>query len=93
MLIPKTKRLEPRPVWRRHLQRTLQNVNPLPPPTDAEKHDAILVLSEPLNEMIHGLWVEAHLIFEEASDPAAEQRHWRESLAKHRQRLARETPQ
>jgi hypothetical protein len=67
MSIPKTKRLEPRPVWRRHLQRTLQNVNPLPPPTEKEKHDAILVLSEPLNEMIPGLWIEAHRIFDESS--------------------------
>lgn len=70
-MIPKTKRLKPRPVWRRHLQRTLQNVNELAAPTDAEKHDAILVLSDPLNELIPSLWIEAHRIFEEGSDPLA----------------------
>lgn len=87
-MIPKTKRLEPRPVWRRHLQRTLQNVNPLAPPTEEEKHDAILVLKDPLNQMIPELWLEAHRIFEEGSDPMAEKRHWLQSLARHKKSLA-----
>lgn len=88
MLIPKTKRLEPRPVWRRHLKRTLNNVNPLPLPTDEEKHDAILVLSETLNEMIPGLWDEAHRIFDEASDPALARKRALTELT----RLAEEYP-
>lgn len=58
------------------------------PPTDAEKHDAILVLSDPLNELVPALWIEAHRIFEEASDPLAEQRYWQESLAWHRKHQA-----
>ena len=39
----------------------------MPPPTEAEKHDAILVLSEPLNAMAPELWAEATRIFEGAS--------------------------
>lgn len=67
MKLPNTTRIKPRPVWRRHLRRQLRNVEPMPPPTEAEKHDAILVLSEPLNAMAPELWAEATRIFEEAS--------------------------
>lgn len=63
----RTDRMMPRPVWRRHMQRVIQNVNPMPPPTDEEKHDAILVLEDPDNEMVSGLWLEAHRIVDESS--------------------------
>lgn len=68
MKIPATSRLQARPVWRRHLRRTLLNTARLPPPTEEEKRDAIRVLSEPLNEVIPGLWEEATRIFDEASE-------------------------
>lgn len=67
MKIPRTQRLQARPVWRRHLKRTMLNTEQLPPPTEEEKHDAIKVLAEPLNEGEPGLWDEAHRIFDEAS--------------------------
>ena len=51
------------------MRRTLQNLAPMDPPTDAEKHDAILVLSDPENAAVPSLWIEAHLIFIEASEP------------------------
>lgn len=67
MSIPETHSIKPRPVWRRRERRTWENTGPLPAPTDEEKHDAILVLSDPTYEAIPGLWLEAHRIFEEAS--------------------------
>lgn len=66
-MIPRTERMRPRPVWRRHRLRTLANVNQLPSPTEEEKYDAIQVLSDPLNALIPGLWDEATRIFDEAS--------------------------
>lgn len=65
--IPKTMRLKPRPVWDRWMRRMWANTGPLAPPTDEEKHDAILILADPTNAAIPGLWLEAHKIFEEAS--------------------------
>jgi len=49
------------------MRRTLQNLAQMDPPTDREKFDAIRVLSDPENEIVPGLWVEAHLIMDEAS--------------------------
>jgi len=67
MSIQTTDKLRPRPVWRRHLKRTMRNFAEMDPPTDAEKHDAIKVLRDPENAGVPGLWVEAHRILEEAS--------------------------
>jgi hypothetical protein len=66
MSIPATTRITARPVWKRHRQRTLSNINPLPPPTEREKQDAIRVLEDPTYEAFPGLWEEAHRIFMEA---------------------------
>ena len=57
-----------RPVWKRRQRRTY-GANPLPPPTDDEKRDAIRVLSLPdamLAEM-PAVHIEAQTIMEEAS--------------------------
>lgn len=62
-----TKQLKPRPVWARHLRRTMQNTQVIDDPTEEEKRDAILVLADPSNSIVHGLWIEAHRIFDEAS--------------------------
>lgn len=64
---PRTNRMVARPVWRRHMQRVVQNVNPMPPPTDEERYDAIRVLEDLGNEMVPGLWLEAHRIVDESS--------------------------
>lgn len=66
MSIPVTTRMRARPVWRRHRQRVLSNINPLAPPTEEEKWDAIRVLEDPANEIEPGLWDEAHRILDEA---------------------------
>ena len=68
MELPRTKALVPRPVWKRHLRRSLLNFEPLGPPTEAEKYDAIKVLRDPDNAGVPGLWLEAHHIFTEASE-------------------------
>ena len=65
--LPVTTKIRPRPVWERHYRRILSNVNPLPPPSEREKQDAIRVLADPGNQLVPGLWDEAHRIFEEAS--------------------------
>lgn len=66
MDLPKTEQLRPRPVWKRHLRRTMRNFEQMDPPTEPEKRDAIKVLRDPDNAGIPGLWVEAHLILDEA---------------------------
>jgi len=68
VLLPRTERLRQRPVWQRHMRRTMQNLAQMGPPTDREKSDAIRVLSDPENEIVPSLWMEAHLIFLEASE-------------------------
>lgn len=68
MDLPKTEKLRPRPVWMRHLRRTMRNFAEMDPPTEAEKRDAIKVLRDPDNAGVPGLWVEAHNIFLEASE-------------------------
>jgi hypothetical protein len=50
------------------MRRTMQNLAQMGPPTDREKSDAIRVLSDPENEIVPSLWMEAHLIFLEASE-------------------------
>lgn len=67
MDLPRTDKLRARPVWQRHLRRTMRNFAEMDPPTDAEKRDAIKVLRDPDNAAVPGLWVEAHRIFEDAS--------------------------
>ena len=67
MDLPKTERLTPRPVWERYRLRQMRNLEPMPLPTDEEKADAILVLSDTLNMLVPELWEEASRIFEEAS--------------------------
>jgi len=62
--------MEARPVWKRHLRRTLQNVNPLPPPTEEEVQDALEVLKESRGELNDTLDIEAFRIFEEVSIPS-----------------------
>lgn len=59
--------MTPRPVWARHLRRTKLNTEPLAPPTEEEKHDAVLVLQDESNAGVPGLWIEAHRIFDESS--------------------------
>ena len=66
--LPATQALRPCPVWRRHLLRSLLNLEEPGPPTDEEKHDAIRVLKDPDNAGVPGLWIEAHRIFMEASE-------------------------
>jgi len=59
-----------RPVWRRRQQRIYGNVNDLPPPSEEEKGDAILVLADPkMEKQAPALWYEAFRVFEEASIP------------------------
>lgn len=48
------------------MRRMWNNTGSLAPPTEEEKHDAILILQDPRNAAIPGLWLEAHKIFEEA---------------------------
>lgn len=68
MELPTTQALRPRPVWQRHLLRSLRNFEELAPPTEEEKYDAIKVLRDPDNAGVPGLWIEAHRIFQEASE-------------------------
>lgn len=68
MNLPSTTALRPRPVWRRYRLRLRRNLQPMPSPTDEEKADAILVLSDELNMLIPELWEEASRIFAEASE-------------------------
>lgn len=69
MELPRTRALRPRPVWARHLRRSLLNLEYPGPPTEAEKHDAIKVLRDPDNAGVPGLWLEAHRILDESSPP------------------------
>jgi hypothetical protein len=65
--LPTSTAIVPRPVWKRWLRRSLMNVNAMPPPTEAEKADAIRVLSIPAEEQwVWGLWFEAQRILDEA---------------------------
>lgn len=66
MDLPRTKALVPRPVWKRHLRRSLLNFEQLGAPTEDEKRDAIKVLRDPDNSGVPGLWIEAHRILDEA---------------------------
>lgn len=66
MSIPVTSKIRQRPVWRRHRLRVLSNINPIAPPTEEEKADAIRVLEDEDNQLIPGLWDEAHRILDEA---------------------------
>lgn len=63
-----TQTLRPRPVWARHLLRSLRNLEELGSPTEEEKYDAIKVLRDPDNAGVPGLWIEAHRIMDEASE-------------------------
>jgi len=65
--LPRTQALQPRPVWARHLRRSLLNLEDPGEPTEAEKADAIKVLRDEDNAGVPGLWIEAHRIFDEAS--------------------------
>lgn len=72
--IPASTSITPRPVWARYLRRyeaAWGKVGPisLPPPTDAEKHDAILVLKyrERLTEDEELCYAEAQRIMDECS--------------------------
>jgi hypothetical protein len=64
--LPYTNLINPRPVWARHLRR-FELGEQLGPPTEAEKHDAILVL-EAQGWGITPLLMEAEQIFIEASE-------------------------
>ncbi len=66
--LPITQKLMARPVWRRSLRRALLNTEELGPPTDEERYDAIRVLEDTMNATLPALWLEAQLIFKEASE-------------------------
>lgn len=66
MDLPRTEAAQPRPVWRRHLQRTTRSFEEMEPPTEDEKRDAIKVLRDERNAGTPGLWDEAHRILDEA---------------------------
>ena len=66
MELPRSDAVRPRPVWRRHLQRTKRSFEDMHAPTEAEKRDAIKVLADPNNEAVPGLWLEAHRILDDA---------------------------
>lgn len=66
MDLPKTDAINPRPVWARHLQRTLRSFEEMNAPTEDEKRDAIKVLADVSNSHVPGLWNEAHRILDEA---------------------------
>lgn len=68
MDLPITQKMRMRPVWKRRQQR-IYGQNRLKPPTEAEKHDAILVLADRTTEKhAPALWLEAFRIFEETSE-------------------------
>jgi len=66
-LIPYTKNMPKRPVWRRHVQRVWANTRPMPAPTEEEIRDAILVLQLPQHDLdlLPRLWEEATRILDE----------------------------
>lgn len=82
-MIPETTAIKPRPVWARYQRRlhgkdlvesnglllTGGRVNDMLPPTDAEKHDAILVLRDGTDWPGYPaeLYVEAQRIMDECS--------------------------
>lgn len=70
--LPVSESMKPRPVWERFERR--RRMEPLLPPTEAEIHDAILVMAEDpwkgdveVNRAIRDLALEAERIFVEAS--------------------------
>lgn len=68
--IPISDSITMRPVWRRHLMRSMAELSRsgLKPPTESEIRDAIRVLEDPENEKYApALNAEAFRIFEEAS--------------------------
>lgn len=79
--LPESESITPRPVWARWLRRQERGArlgmgalpDPLPPPTDAEKHDAILVLQAGWDgggdwpQVATALHTEAQRIMDEAS--------------------------
>lgn len=69
--LPVSDSIKKRPVWERR-QRRIYMQDQLEPPTDEEKHDAILVLADPSYERdAPAVWQEATRIFLEASDPVS----------------------
>ena len=70
MNLPESTSILPRPVYARHLRRVFNNINPLPAASNAEKADAILVLSMPQEwlEAEHEMWVEATRILDETEN-------------------------
>jgi hypothetical protein len=69
--IPISSSIRVRPVWARR-QRRLYHQNPLDPPTDEEKHDAILVLADQSMETdAPAIWIEAQMILDEADAEAS----------------------
>lgn len=65
-MIPVSDKIRMRPVWRRRQVR--HYLHKLPPaPTDAEMHDAVLVLADPENQALApALHLEAFRILDEA---------------------------
>lgn len=65
--LPVSKSIKMRPVWRRR-QRRKYYLAELAAPTDAEMHDAVLVLADPANQTYApALYLEAFRILDEAS--------------------------
>ena len=65
--IPVSNSVVMRPVWKRRQRRHYMHAN-LEYPNEAEKHDAILVLADAENQLLApALYLEAELIFMEAS--------------------------
>lgn len=66
MNLPVSDSIRMRPVWRRRQLRVYMQ-NPLPPPSDDEKHDAIQVLADSDNQRLApALYQEAERILHEA---------------------------
>lgn len=66
MELPTTQALRPRPVWKRHLVRSLRNLEDPGPPTEEECVDAVQVLKLSQGEIWDTLALEAFRIFDEA---------------------------
>lgn len=66
--IPVTDKVVMRPVWARRQRRHYMHTPP-GPPTDAEMHDAVLVLADAsLQIEAPALWLEAEMIHAEATE-------------------------
>lgn len=66
--IPTSTSIVMRPVWARR-QRRHYSDDVLGPPSDAEMHDAIIVLSDTRNwKEAPALWLEAEMIHQEATE-------------------------